>query len=270
MDEGLGESQDVSETEPPPYKNTSLEEEVYSKKYIELNGFLQNINPEVKSSRDLERNIRTYFEIGKIAKDGLEKASEIYNKDSEPFNESLYLLEKGQIPTLLHKYAESLDRFNKNYVKDMLKDFENNVQLIAFKYRGQIKRRLKLSHFESLDYVLKDLRKKGKMNEINTRSDVLEALMLAQKLGTKIKIHHWYRKLVDNKKVGSVVIAFFNRYYKESKIEVYNKIKDELSEKFGMKMGRLTFYGYVAENKEPITMQPTIEPDISEIRSNVG
>ncbi len=274
MDEGLGESQDVSETEPPPYKNTSLEEEVYSKKYIELNGFLQNINPEVKSSRDLERNIRTYFEIGKIAKDGLEKASEIYNENSEPFNESLYLLEKTQTPTLLHKYFESINRFNKNFVKEKLKDFEYEIRKIAFTYRGQVEKRykkglpkkIKLSHSEGLDYILEHCNRE----EIQTRNDVIEALMLAQEIGSEVTIHRWDRRRVDNKRAGELAYNLFERYYSGSKIELYNRFKDKLSKKFGRTMSKSTFYRYIKENKETISMPSTIEPDIQEIQRSIG
>ncbi len=269
MNQGLGESRDISETEPPPmHKSTSLEQRAYSDKYTELNDFLQENYP----SQFIRNKIRTYFKIGMLAKQGFEKASEVY--DPKSFNESCYLLEKGQTPTLLHRHALIINRFDKNFVEDKLRDFEGDIKEIAFKYRAQVEKRLekklvkdtKLTHFEGIDYVLKNCRNKG----IKTRNDVIEALMLAQAMGLEVTIHRWYKELIDNKKVGSVIIDFFNRHYKGNKTEVYNKIKDEISKKFGMKMDKSTFYRYIRENRPSIELTPTPETDISEPQSNVG
>jgi len=260
MDKGLNEFLSVSESEP------LSTHKVYSEKYIELNDFLQKIDPEVSTSQSIEKRVRNYLRIGSIAKNGFEKATEIYNKDSKPFDEALYLLEKGQTPTLFHRYAKNPGRLNKIIVKDMLKDFEDEVQAVAFKYRGQRRRKRELNHFESLNYVLGYC----KMDEIKTRNDVIEALMLAQEAGTEIKIHRWDRRKMDNKKVGGITLALFERYYNGNKIELYNKFKDKLADKFGRTMSKSTFYRYIAENKEPIHMQSNIEPDISEEIGNVG
>jgi len=234
MDKGLGESRDISETEPPPMQN-------------------------------LEEKIRTYFKIGRIAKNGLEKTSEIYN---ENFNESLFLKEKT--PTLLHKYFANK---NNNFVGYNIKEFEEDIKEVAFKYRGLVENRykkglpkkIKLGHFEGLDYILKHCNRK----ELQTRNDVVEALMLAQKMGmSDIIIHRWDRKKMDNKKVGSTTLALFERFYKGNKTEVYNRFKDKLADKFGRTMSKSTFYRYVGEAKKPIKLQ--IEPDILEFQSNVG
>jgi len=274
MDKGLGESRDISETEPPPkYKHISLEQRIYSEEYTELNGFLQNIDPEVKTSQDLEKRIRGHLRIGSLAKRGFEKTSEIYNENSEPFDESLYLLEKTQTPTLLHKYVKDLKKSNKTTMKGLLTSFEDRIKEVAFVYRGQVENRykkglpkkIKLSHFEGLDYILKHCNRK----ELQTRNDVVEALMLAQEIGmSDVTIHRWDRKKVDNKKVGSVAIAFFKRYYDDNRTEVYNKFKDKIAEKFGRTMSKSTFDRYVNENRE--TPRLTIEPDISEPQRNIG
>ena len=147
----------------------------------------------------------------------------------------------------------------------MLKNFEDDVKEVAFKYQGLRKRKRKLSHSESLNYILKNC----DMEEIKNKNDIIEALMLAQVIGINgLIINRWDRGKVDNKKVGSLTLAFFERYYNGNKIDLYNKIKDKVSEKFGRTMSKSTFYRYVRENKEPIKL--TIEPDIPELQSNVG
>lgn len=266
MNEGLGESLDIEAKPPPNYKNTSLEERVYSTEYIELSGFSTN-NP-------LGKKIKDYFRVGLIAKSGLEKASEVYRENLEDFDESRYLLEKGQTPTLLHKYAKKINRLGQNFVRDKIKDFEHDIGVVAFKYRGlsekTYKGRLKLNHFECLDEVLKHC----KMKEIKTRNDVVEALMLAQEMGLdKIIINRWDRRRLDNEKVGGVTIAFFEKYYKGNKMEIYNKIKDKISKKFGRTMSKSTFYRYIRENKETINLPQETdvqETDILLAQSNVS
>lgn len=237
----------------------SLEQRVYSEKYTELNDFLQNIDPEVKTSQDLEKKIRNYFKTGLIAKTGFEKASEVYNGDLKEFDKSYYLLEKGQTPTLLHRYAKRIKKFNKTIMREELRNFENDIQSVSFKYMGQIKKKRKLTHFESLDYVLQYC----KMKEVKTRNDVIEALMLAQVMGiTKISIHRWDRRRINSERAGELTYRLFRRYNQGNKTEVYNTFKDKLSKRFGRTMSKSTFERYVKENKEPIKL--IVEPDIPE------
>jgi len=258
MDEGLVKSLDISETHPPNNVRLSLEQRVYSEKYTELNDFLQSIDPEVSTSQSFERKIRKYFRVGSIAKNGFEKASKIYNENSEPFDESHYLLEKGQTPTLLHRYAKRLKVFNKTLIRGMLKDFERDLTDVAYKYKSQLRR---FGHNKSLYHVLDDC----DMKEVKTKKDIIEALMLAHEIGViDVIIPYWDKNKVDNKKV----YGFIKNLFESRKNIKLAQVLDTVSRKFGRKMSRPTLCRYLREIKEPIKLIP--ETDISQVQSNVS
>lgn len=270
MDEGV-QSLGISKTELLPiHKNTSLEQRIYSEKdiefsekYTELNDFLQGIDPKVATSQSLEKKIRKYFRVGLIAKNGFEKASKIYNENSEPFDESHYLLEKGQTPTLLHRYAKRLKVFNKIIVKDKIRDFERAIVNVAYKYKSQLR---KFGHNKSLYHVLDDCG----IKEVKTKKDVIEALMLAHDIGvTDVIIPYWDKNKVDNKKV----CGFIKNLFESKKNIKLAQVLDIVSRKFGREMSKSTLYSYLKENKETIKLpiKPNVqETDIPNIQSNVG
>lgn len=240
MDE---ESLDISETEPPNKAILSLEQRVYSKEYTELNGFLQIIDQKVKTSQNLEKKIRKYFRVGSIAKRGFEKASKTYDENLKPFHESYYLLEEGQTPTLLHKYAKNTKKrkklFNKTIVKDMIKDFETDIADVAYKYKSQLRR---FGHNKGLYHVLDDCG----MKEVKTKEDVIEVLMLAHEIGmTDVIIPYWDKTRVDNKKV----CGFIKNLFESKKNIKLAQALDTISRKFGRKMSKSTLYTYFRKGK---------------------
>lgn len=259
MDKGV-KSLDISKTEPSNKATLSLEQRVYSKKYTELNGFLQIIDQKVKTSQSLERKIRKYFRVGSIAKRGFEKASKTYDENLKPFHESYYLLEEGQTPTLLHKYAANTKKrkklFNTTIVRDMIKDFESDITKIAYKYKIQLE---KFCYNRAVYYILSGYG----MEEIEKKPDVIEALMLARRMGvTDVVIPYWDRKKVDDKKVYEFIDKLLGQ-----KI-IHSQILKKISNGFGITMSESTLYRYIGELEEPIRLP--IETDILPAQSNVG
>lgn len=256
MDEGV-QSLGISKSQPPNNVILSLEQRIYSEKYTELNDFLQSIDSEAKTSKNLEIKIRKYFRVGSIAKNGFEKASKIYNENSEPFDESHYLLEKGQTPTLLHRYVKRLKVFNKVIVKDKIRDFERAIVNVAYKYKSQLR---KFGHNKGLYHVLDDCG----MKEIKTKKDVIEVLMLAHEMGvTDVIIPYWDKNKVDNKKV----CGFIKNLFESKKNTRLAQVLDTISRKFGREMSKSTLYSYLKKGK---LIELTPETDILPVQSNVS